>query len=131
VNVDEVKILRQIDARTHLIYMRLDMPWPVSDRDMVVKRVVDVVQPEREFQQHVDCVTGGRPELKGVVRITDCSSDFTLRYTAEKLTGIDYKSDADPGGSLPDWVVMWAGKRLPFQTLERLEDYVRSHASGH
>jgi hypothetical protein len=32
----------------------------------------------------------------------------------------------DPAGSLPRWLVRWASKRIPFETLVSLEEHVQN-----
>lgn len=121
----EVRTLRAVDPRTHLLYTRSNAPWPVSDRDMVVKRVLKVVDPGREFRVEMSCVAGQRPETKHVVRVSDCSSHFILRSAGVGRTYAEYEVSIDPAGSLPAWLVRWASKRIPFETLVSLEEHVR------
>jgi len=122
---DEVQTLRAFDPRTHLIYTRAHAPWPVSDRDMVVKRLIKVVDPGREFRVEMTCMTGQRPDTKRVVRVSDCSSHFLLRQVSPTQTYTEYQVSIDPAGSLPAWLVRWASKNIPFETLVSLEERVR------
>jgi hypothetical protein len=122
----EVQTLRAVDPRTHLIYTRSHAPWPVSDRDMVVKRSIKVVDPGREFRVEMSCVAGQRPATKRVVRVSDCASHFLLRSTGEGQTYAEYQVSIDPGGSLPAWLVRWASKNIPFETLVALEERVKN-----
>lgn len=122
---DEVQTLKALDPRTHLIYTRAHAPWPVSDRDMVVKRRVKVVEPGREFRVEMWCVPGERPETKRVIRVSDCSSHFILRSAGAGRTYAEYQVNLDPAGSLPSWLVRWASKRIPFETLVALEKHVK------
>lgn len=121
----EVQTLRAVDPRTHVIYTRSDAPWPVSDRDMVVKRLIKVVDPGREFRVEMSCVAGQRPETKHVVRVSDCSSHFILRSAGEGRTYAEYQVSIDPAGNLPSWLVRWASKNIPFETLVALEERVK------
>jgi hypothetical protein len=123
---DEVRTLRALDTHTHLIYTRAHAPWPVSDRDMVVKRLIKVVDPGREFRVEMTCVAGERPETSSVVRVSDCSSHFILRSAGDGRTYAEYQVSIDPAGSLPRWLVRWASKRIPFETLVSLEEHVQN-----
>ncbi len=122
---DEVILLREIDARSHLIYTHTDTPWPVSDRDMVLKRKIEVVRPGEEFRLDLACVNEGKPKRDGIIRISDCSSYFVLRKVDATHTAIDYQVHVDPGGSLPKWLIAWASRKVPFDTLVNLEEHVR------
>jgi hypothetical protein len=122
---DEVQTLRALDPRTHLIYTRNHAPWPVSDRDFVVKRLIKVVRPGREFRIEMACVAGERGKTKHVIRVSNCSSHFILRAVDAARTYAEYQVSIDPAGSLPAWLVRWASKRIPFDTLVSLEARVR------
>jgi hypothetical protein len=122
---DEVHVLRAYDARTHVIYNRTHSPWPVSDRELVVKRVIKVVDPGREFHVEMNCISGERPPTKHVIRVAQCYSRFLLKRVDDTHTYADYEVNVDPAGSLPNWLVRWASKRIPFETLVALEERVR------
>lgn len=122
---DEVQTLKAVDPRTHLFYTRTHAPWPVSDRDMVIKRLIKVLDPGREFRVEMSCVTGQRPETKRVIRVSDCASHFLLRSAGEGRTYAEYQVSIDPAGSLPAWLVRWASKNIPFETLVALEERVK------
>ncbi len=122
---DEVRLLREIDPRTHLIYSHTDTPWPVTDRDLIMKRVVRVVKVGAEFHLQLDCVNEGKAPVEGIMRISDCSSHFLLRKVDANHTSIDYQVRIDPAGSLPKWLVAWAARKVPFETLVNLEAQVK------
>ena len=126
VAIDEVKMLRPIDEYTHLIYTRSHAAWPVSDRDMVVKRKVEVVKPGHEYKISIICQPKGKEkgEVRKVVRVTQCESHFNLKKVDENTTYADYQVNLNPEGRLPTWLVKWASKRIPFDTLVNLEKHV-------
>jgi len=122
---DEVAILRELGPRLHLIYSHTDTPWPVTDRDMVMKRKVEVVKPAEVFRLEIECVDEGKAPREDIIRIHDCSSAFMLRKVDETHTSIDYQVRVDPEGSLPKWLVAWAARKVPFDTLVNLEAHVK------
>lgn len=122
---DEARVLRVVDPRTQLIYTRTDTPWPVSDRDMIMRRMVKVVKPGSEFHIRLLCAPKETAELDGVVRVKTCDSYFHIRAVDEGKTFVDYQVNLDPGGSLPDWLIRWASKKIPMETLVSLEGHVK------
>jgi len=122
---DEAKVLRTIDPRTHMIYTRTDTPWPVSDRDMIMKRTVQVVKSASEFHVRLLCAPKETAELGGVVRVKTCDTYFHVRAVDDHTTFVDYQVNLDPGGSLPDWLIRWASKKIPMETLISLESHVK------
>jgi hypothetical protein len=116
-DADEGSVLRAIDARTHIVYSRSHQSWPVRDRDLVMKRVVQIVHPAQEFRVHLTCIPGQKPEISGVIRIKDCQTLFILRKVDDSTTHVDYQVRVDPGGSNPDWLVRAVSKSTPLDTL--------------
>ena len=122
---DQMSMLRELDPRQHLIYSHTSTPWPVKDRDMIMKRKVEVVKPGEAFRLRLDCVKEGKAPIKGCIRIHDCSSEFTLRKVDAEHTLIDYQVRIDPKGILPKWFVAWSARKVPFATLVNLEAHVK------
>lgn len=121
---DEVRIVKTVDPRTHVLYTRTDTPWPVSDRDMYMQRKTEVIKPGEQFKLHMVC-TSGEKEREGAVRVTDCESHFILRKIDANHTQIDYQVNIDPAGSIPKFVIKWASKKVPFDTLVNLEAFAK------
>jgi len=123
-DADEAEVLRVIDARTQVVYTRSHQTWPIRDRDLVMKRTVEVLAPGAAFRVRLVCVPGEKPELAAAIRIKDCDTVFVLRKLDEQTTHVDYRVRADPGGSNPDWAVRWASKNIPLETLLALRKQV-------
>lgn len=124
-SADESEVLREIDPRTEIVYSRARQTWPVRDRDLVMKRSVEVVRPGEEFRVRLVCVSGEKPRLPGVVRMTDCETVFWLRKIDAATTLVDFRVRADPGGASPDWLVRWASHNVPLETLTALRRQVQ------
>lgn len=117
---DETSVLEHVNARTEIIYARSRQPWPVKDRDLVMQRTVEVLEPGHAYRVHLVCLPGHRPELPNVVRMQSCETSFSLRAVDAGNTQIDYRVHADPGGHFPDWIVRLASKSIPLDTLNGL-----------
>ena len=48
-----------------------------------------------------------------------------LRKVDENHTSIDYQVNVDPGGSLPKFLIRWASRKVPFDTLVNLEAFAK------
>lgn len=123
-SADEASVLRKVDDRTQIIYSRSHQTWPVRDRDLVMKRRVEVLKAGEAFRVHIQCMPGEKPEVNNVIRIKRCETEFVLRKVDGSSTSVDYQVRADPGGNNPGWMVRWASKRIPFDTLAGLEKQV-------
>jgi hypothetical protein len=123
-NADESKLLRTIDAYTQIVYSRSDQTWPVRDRDLVMKRTIEVLKPAEAFRVRLVCIAGEKPALPSVVRIQRCDTSFVLRQLDDTTTFVDYRVRVDPGAGNPQWLVRMATKSNPFETLIGLRQQV-------
>lgn len=124
--VDEARVLQQIDEASDVIYLRSDLPWPVRDRDMIVRRTVKMLEPGTEFEIRLACLPDRLPERSGIVRVRKCGSRFHLRRSSLARTKIDYIMRLDPGGFLPTWTATWVAKHTPLKTLVAIESQTAS-----
>ena len=120
-------VVEHIDDRHEVVYNRTAAPWPVSDRDTVVSS--EAVFDARTHEVRIDfwSVTHPKePPVRGVVRMPSLRGHWILSpLNAGRATQIEYQVHADPGGSLPGWIVNMVSKEIPFQTIARLREQVK------
>jgi hypothetical protein len=121
-------VLHESDGRTQVVQMLTDLPWPIRDRDTIMKRSVDVLTPGSEFRVRFLCAPGELAEKAGTIRVRRCDSHFSLRAVEPDKTYVDYQVQIDPGGGLPDWSIHWLEKRVTVDTLSRLASQVERTA---
>ena len=121
---DESKVLRRIDGRTQIVYSRSHQTWPVRDRDLVMRRSMEVVTPGEVMRVRLVCVDGEKPELSSVIRVHDCETVFVLHKVSEQRTRVDFRVRADAGGGSPDWIARLASKSIPLETVRGLRKQV-------
>ena len=120
--VSDSRIVQRVDPRTHVLYLHSDLPWPVRDRDMVVRSSVEILRPKDEFRVTLRCEPGAAREQSGTIRVKRCFSTFHLRRVDAKTTEVDYVMTLDPGGHLPNWSTELITTSTPFKTLVALEE---------
>lgn len=119
--ITDAHLVRRVDDRTELVYLYSDTPWPVRDRDMVVRRRVHIVEPGTEFGVSIRCEPGAAPAREGVIRVQDCDSSFRIRKLDAETTEVIYEMSLDPEGALPHWASAWVARTAPVMTLLALE----------
>jgi hypothetical protein len=119
-SADEAAVLRSINERTHIVYSRSHQTWPVKDRDLVMRRSIEVLEPGKAYRVHLVCIPGEKAEVKGVIRLAHCETDIELKKVDDSRTYVDYRVRADPGGASPAFLVRWASKNIPLDTLSAL-----------
>lgn len=119
----EMRKLRAASERDLTVYARMDAPWPVRDRDVVV-RVRVGIEP-RELLVAIDSLNGAAPAQAGVVRMPRFVAHYRFQWLESQRTSVEYQIDVDPGGTLPDWLKRIVARDLAHNTLADLRDRVR------
>lgn len=125
-NCVDGKTLRFLSATDAIVYNRTGSPAPlISDRDTVLKSVTTVMPKDKtvliEFSQVED---PKMPPKEGVVRMPVLKGHWKLRQVGAYATELEYQVLADPGGSLPAWLVNLVSRKMPFHTVERMRKQV-------
>ena len=119
-NCKEARQLRR-DGNLTVGYTRIGSPWPVSDRDVVLRSTRTELPGGGIFLEFRSTTEEDVPLPRGVVRMPRLVGSYDLR-PVEGGTRVVYRVDSDPGGSLPTWLVRRAGKDLPYFTLRNLRE---------
>jgi len=114
----ESRIVRELGADAVVLYNRTRAPWPVADRDVVLRSETELLEPGRRIRVRFANVAdlAAKP-IDGVVRMPRLVGAYTLLALAPARTHVTYQLDIDPGGSLPTWVANRTARETPLQTL--------------
>lgn len=118
---EEARVLPQPDG-SRLTYNRIGSPWPVSDRDVVLRTSRENLADGGIRVEFRSTDEADFAATSGVVRMPRLVGSYELTPNGNGETHVVYTVDSDPGGSLPDWLVRQAAKNLPFQTLKNLRE---------
>lgn len=118
--VSRAQLIRRVSEDVDLIYLFSHTPWPMRDRDMVVRRTIEEIQSGQEYSISLRCERGVRPVLERVVRVDECESELRLRRLDDHTTEIDYWASLDPG-KLPNWTSSWLARTVPTRTLAAIQ----------
>ncbi len=120
-NCEEARVLKQPDG-SKLTYNRIASPWPVSDRDVILRSTREELGDGRIRLEFRSTELASLEVPSGVVRMPNLVGSYVLTPTDDGHTHVVYTVDSDPGGSLPAWLVKQAGKELPYHTLQNLRE---------
>jgi hypothetical protein len=123
---DTVSVLKRKGPLATLVYTYSNLAWPVSDRDLVMKAELKVLKHGEEYLLDMHGAPELMPKKAGVVRITDALIHFHIKKRASGKVWIEYQINADPGGSLPTWLLTWLTKKVPRETLQKLQKQLES-----
>ena len=101
------------------IYMVLDMPWPVSDRDMVIHSVIDIDRANKTVSVQLEPASSEYPE-KDYVRATT-AGQYQIKALGEELSELTYIMHADLGGNLSADIINPRVTSSTYEDIKRLQ----------
>lgn len=127
----ESQLVKRFDERQALMYNRTAAPWPVSDRDVVIKTHIT----RSDDQKHIYVAftsqdTPLKPAVDGVVRMPRLVGFYKMWENEPGKTKVLYQVEADIGGSIPKWLAALGAKDLPYRTLSKLRERVMAGKGG-
>ena len=120
-NCTESREIKRLDTRTTWVYSVTDSPWPVSDRDTVVKFIFEEIEPNHKYRVLMQAQLDLIPLVEGQVRIPYSKIYFLLKQVGADTIEIEYGLDVDPGGALPKWMVRRTARDTLIETITALE----------
>jgi hypothetical protein len=121
----EAHILKTINDESMLVYSRAYAPWPVSDRDVIVKRTLKANFESGMVTIYMSALKDPIvPLQRGAVRITEMEGRFILEHLDRNRTKISYILRTNPAGYIPDAIANYASKDMPYRTIVALRKVV-------
>jgi hypothetical protein len=121
--ISESKIIKKINSNEYYVYNVLDLPWPSSDRDGVSKMNITITEAATTIK--MEAINGVKPKNPDYVRITKSYGFWKFTKQGTK-TSLHFQYFANPGGSLPDWIINMFIVDNPFETLQILRTKAKS-----
>jgi hypothetical protein len=121
----ESTIVKRHSEVEALVYNKIDVPWPLNDRDVVLHAKLTYDLDEREAWNRFRSVeTPLKSPAPDVVRVPRLEGFFHMVAITPEMTAIVYQVESHPGGMIPDWLAAIASRRLPLNTLSLLRERV-------
>lgn len=93
------RILEEVSERERYVYVVLDLPWPLSDRDMVVHSRASVDEGAQTVSVTFETVSDRLPP-QDLVR-AESSASYTIQAIEEQVVEFTYIMHTDLGGKVP------------------------------
>ncbi len=129
----DASILEHRGGSVHIAYHRTSLPWPVADRDVVVRSEM-TVDPDRRVVRIVTISTKDArlPPRQGVVRVPAMRAHWLLAPSEDgRATHVEYQAFAEPGGWVPSFLARWVSTELPYDTIVALRAQVKHRRYDH
>lgn len=124
-NTSESRLVKRLSDTRAIIYNRINAPWPVKDRDMVMESDYRFTPDHKaltiRFQHTKD---GNVPLPSRVVRVPRIEGFYRFWSESPTRTNVLYQVEVDIGGNVPNGAAHRYARKLPFETLEALRTRV-------
>lgn len=124
--VGKVQVLSRDDKKGEFtLYMVLDFPFPLKDRDVVVKGKVSK-NPDGSISIKNNAIKNGFPEQADTIRLNRYEGDWLFQRLGDNKVKVSTSGYADPAGSIPLSFVNMFVQQQPYQMLMKMKKEVNN-----
>lgn len=120
-NVAKAEVLSRDDKKGEFtLYMVLDFPFPLKDRDMVVK---GKMSKDSNGTIHIknSAIQQGKATSTDYIRLKDYSGDWTFQKLGTNQVKVTTNGHANPEGTIPASVTNMLVEQQPYQMLQKMK----------
>jgi hypothetical protein len=119
---DEARVLEKQDQNNFTIYLSFDLPWPVKDRDLVMKSVTEYdFDHARAISNLFSAEVAACPPNDSHIRMTDMTGQYVFEFVTRQRTGIIHTYRADLRGNIPEWMANYATQNNIYNTFMNMK----------
>ncbi len=123
--VAEARLLQRVSDTEMYYYSRLDFPWPMNDRDIIMHTKMTQDPKTNRIIATSVAVPDYLPVVKDVERMRTAHTQWTLAPGAGGWVYVEYYIYSHPGGSIPDWLVNMAIDVGPRETIKSIRSIIQ------
>jgi len=121
----DAHIIKRVSASEYYYYTETCLPWPLQNRDAVVH----IKFTKDSLNRFLQIIAIGEPDYcpvtSGKVRVPKSANSWMVTAPAPNKLHIVYVFEADPGGSLPAWLVNALVDKGPFESFRKLAEQLK------
>ena len=122
----EARVVKKYTEEDILVYNVTRAPWPVSNRDVVVRSRGGIDVKSGKVSIIFNAVKDSPvPPRSGIVRMTDLLGQWHLKKVGDNQTEVTYIMRANPAGNIPASIANMTSKNIPFRTLTNMKQMVK------
>lgn len=114
------EVLRQESPLEAFVYGRISAPWPIEDRDSVVRFQLSQDPESLAVRIGMRAEPGLAPRYAGFVRVPVLDGHWLLRPMGDGTVEVSHQVYGEPGGWVPAWLANEAATRTVYYTLLNL-----------
>ena len=120
-NITESKRLKTISKTEGVNYFVQTVPWPVTDRDMIVKYKLSQDQKTKVVLIEMSGVKDYIAEKEGKVRVPSMVGKWEFTPLGKGIIKVVYQMHSETGGSVPASIANASCVDIPFNTLKNMK----------
>lgn len=124
-NVSQIKVIERNDKGSFIAYMVLKMPFPLANRDLVIKGDISKDTNGRIIIKNQAIKDSRLPEKEGLVRIQKYEGDWIFERISDQQVKVTTRGYADPGGAIPKKIVNSFVQQQPYQMFIKMKHQVK------
>jgi hypothetical protein len=120
-SVVEARILRKVSETEYIMYSRLGMPIPLTDRELVTDVTITMDASKKTLTVRMRSIADAAAPKTGFVRAQLKDSVFVLSsIDGGRRTHVVAEIHCDPAGSVPAWMVNLFQRNWGYKTITSL-----------
>ena len=120
------RVVKRLAGDDVIVYNVTNAPWPVSDRDVIVKSKTVLEYKSGRVIIYMKAVKIPLvPIRKDRIRMTELTGNWILHYISRNKTSVLYQVRTNPAGSIPAVIANLTSKNIPFKTLTGMKKIVK------
>jgi hypothetical protein len=118
-------VLKRISPVEFYYYTETTLPWPMSNRDAVIHLKMTKDSLNRFLNITAVADADYIPEKENKVRVPSSNINWHVTMPTSSTINIVYTFEADPGGSVPAWLVNSFADKGPYESFRKLAALLR------
>ncbi|MEQ1624277.1 MAG: START domain-containing protein [Sediminibacterium sp.] len=116
----QASLVKQISSARLFYYAEAALPWPMSNRDMVIDLSMSQHPTSKLLTIHANTIDNILPIKEGKQRVPISQATWLVQPLSNNKISIDYQIKIDPGGGIPPWMVNLFISKAPFESFKNL-----------
>ncbi|HAN76373.1 MAG TPA: hypothetical protein DCQ31_00685 [Bacteroidales bacterium] len=122
------KTLVQETKNSRWDYVEVTMPWPLSNRDIVVNHSHTFDTVTQTYTSRLKSNPTYIAAKNGIVRLKNMQGGWIIKSTGERSVSTEYYILLDPGENIPAWIINLFVVDVPFETISKLRALAEKEA---
>lgn len=125
-NNKSASLLKSVSPSEFYYYTETSLPWPINNRDAVMHTTIKKDSLNRFLRVHSVSDAGYSPQRDGKVRVKHSKVAWYVTMPTATTLHVIYTLEADPGGSVPAWLVNSFVEKGPYESFKKLKALLKS-----